>query len=94
MPPGGSSKHDGSAGGHTGTGHDRVYLPKYKENTGRPGRHIRQDRRQYRAWELADAGFRFRNPPPAPYGIKKESRGGKWGGIIPGKKKVQSVISA
>ena len=31
MPPGGSSKHDGSAGGHTGTGHDRVYLPKYKK---------------------------------------------------------------
>ena len=27
-------------------------------------------------------------------GLKKESRGGKWGGIIPGKKKVQSVISA
>ena len=75
-------------------GTTEFYLPKYKENTGRPGRHIRQDRRQYRAWELADAGFRFRNPPPAPYGIKKESGGGKWGGIIPGKKKVQSVISA
>ena len=87
MPPGGSSKHDGSAGGHTGTGHDRVYLPKYKENTDRPGRYIGQDGRQYRAWELADAGFRFRNPPSASHRIEeKKGRGRKRGNLIPGQK--------
>ena len=54
-------------------GDNRIRLKKYKENTDRPGRHIRQNRRQNRTWQMADAGFRLRDTPSLPpFGTQTE----------------------